>query len=355
MVRLGLSDSMRSDVALEATEPLHTATHRRMPRRPCVAPPAATAEASSEQQTRRNAVSFRTLLGGILCVVLLVTGLRVLGTPLRAWQRSTSQVAAQFDQLERHISLLGRDTARLKTTANTFLQRCQDTQVSASTRTQMLQTSSEKSFSEQAKTQLKEHEQVKKEVMLYYAQQERKIKETRERLVQMNVTLPVHIAVRSVPESWQKQRLLEDGAVVEEGGDDRLGNAVKELSFITEASLQRDGSDRNYPRLSVEHISIQTSSESSKTKTRPVKQSTTYGSTFLFYVCVICVSAGYLWNAVSKKKELMEDKWSWSPVPKVLRRLNALLSSVVVIDDLRETSSEGSVAHSLEHVEHIEF
>ncbi|KAE9356475.1 hypothetical protein PR003_g2288 [Phytophthora rubi] len=368
MVRLGLSDSMRSTVSLEDTEPLHTATHRHVPRRPRAAS-TAPVDPSSEQQTAPKSRLFkplRVILGGILCVVLLVTGATVLGSFLRVRRRSTSQVEAQFKRLERSVSLLGRDTARFKSASDRFLKSCQEAQVAASTRTEMLHSSARRSFDDQVKTLTQQNQQVMREVLHYHAQQELKIQQTRERLIKMNVTLPVQIAVRPVPETWQseeEQKRLEGGDVhhMEEprgGLSHRLGNAMEELSFVAEQTLQRDGQDGVYPqRLSVERISIQTQTDSGETELKAAEQSTSLVS-FVFYAFVVWVSARYLWNAVSdmRKKELLGDKWMWSPVPKLLRRLKAFLASVVVIEDLRtSSSSEGSTMNSVEHVEHIEF
>lgn len=337
MTRLGLSDSMRSTVSLEGTEPLHTATHRRPPRRPRAAWTIAATETSSEQQTETKSTSFvlsnplRIVLGGILFVVLLSTGVQVLSSPLRAWTTSTPRVEEQFDQLERSISQLGRDTARLKTTANRFLQSCQETQVAASTRTEMLHIAAKRSFDEQGKTLTQEHAQVMREVLQYYAEQELKIQETRERLIKMNITLPVQIAVRPVPESWleDEQKLIGDSGELRGDASGGLVGAMEGLAFFAEKTRQQEGSD--FQRLSVEGISIQTGVHLESNQQTRVEQSTSYGS-FFFYIFVVCASAIYLRNAISntRKKELLEEKWSWPPIPKVLRRLKGLLGSVVV-------------------------
>ncbi|KAG6976143.1 hypothetical protein JG688_00001660 [Phytophthora aleatoria] len=211
-------------------------------------------------------------------------------------------------------------------------------------------------FDEQAKAQIEEHEQVMREVMQYYAQQGQQVLEAKERLIKMNVTLPVQILVRSVPETWQQdeQNLLGDGGDVVDQGDarGRLAGAMKGLSFFAEKALQQDGGD--YQRLSVESISIQ---KVGKLEGNSGRMRVEPSSSFFFYIFVVCASAVYLWNAVSdtRKKELLEDKWAWSPVPKALTRLKALLNSVVVIEDLRTPRNKDDEAYSPEHIEHIEF
>ncbi|KAG6613590.1 Structural maintenance of chromosomes protein 4-like isoformX2 [Phytophthora cinnamomi] len=366
MVRLGLSDSMRSTVSLEDTEPLHTATHRHIPRRPLAASVAATTP-SNEQQTAPKSATFalstslRVLLGAILCVALLSTGVNLLRSP---WRHSTSQVEARFERLERSVALLGRHTARVKGTSDRFLKSCQEAQVAASTRTEMLHNSARRGFDEQAKLQMQEHQQVRKEVLQYHAQQRHKIQETRERLIEMNVTLPVHIAVRPVPESWQLQeeQMMLEGGDVQQAEDARgalsrrLGSAVEELSFVAEQTLQQGGSEGVHQRLSVERILIQARAESGEMETSAARQAAPFVS-FVFYALVVCVSAGYLWNAVSdtRKKELLGDKWRWSPVPTLLHGLKTFLGSVVVIEDLRTSSNGDTITSSVEHIEHIEF
>ncbi|GMF13481.1 unnamed protein product [Phytophthora lilii] len=333
MARLGLSDSMRSSVSLEDTEPLRAATHRRAPPRPRAAS-AAAADASSEQQAAAKATPFvlskplQALLGGLCVLALLSTGLRLVTRPLRTWRGTIRQVETQFDELERSLSLLGRDAARLQSTSERFLASCQEAQLAASTRTQMLQSSASRSFATHVKTQVEEHEQVMKEVLRYYAQQEQQLIETKKRLVEMNVTLPVQIAVRAVPESWvEEQRPLEGG---EQGEKVDRFDDVEALSFVEGRTVHQDGRERYQP-LDVETIAFQTLSDVGKMKTRAVQQSTAYGY-FLFYAVVICVSAAYLWNAILDmgKKDLLEDKWSWSPVPTILSRLKSWLGSVVV-------------------------
>lgn len=113
MVRLGLSDSMRSTVSLEDTEPLHTATHRRVPRRTRDAAAAAPVDPLSEQQAAAEPAPLvlpkplRVIVGGILCVVLLSTSVNVLSSSLGIWRRGTSRVEERFERLERSVSLLG--------------------------------------------------------------------------------------------------------------------------------------------------------------------------------------------------------------------------------------------------------
>lgn len=51
--------------------------------------------------------------------------------------------------------------------------------MAASTRTVMLQNSAKRSFDDQVKTMMQEHQQVMEEVLHYHEQQERKIRETR--------------------------------------------------------------------------------------------------------------------------------------------------------------------------------
>ncbi|KAG2837896.1 hypothetical protein PC129_g4014 [Phytophthora cactorum] len=340
MARLGLSDSMRSTVSIEDTEPLHTASHRRPPRRPLAASIPTTTDASR----------------GVLAIALLSAGVKVLNVAVRISRISSTYTGAQFERLERSVELLGRDTTRLQTTADRFLHSCQEAQVAASTRTLMLHNMAKSRFDEQAKAQIEEHEQVMREVMQYYAQQGQQVLEAKERLIKMNVTLPVQILVRSVPETWQQdeQNFLGDGGDVVDQGDarGRLAGAMKGLSFFAEKALQQDGGD--YQRLSVESISIQKvgklESNSGRMRVEP-------STSFFFYIFVVCASAVYLWNAVSdtRKKELLEDKWAWSPVPKALTRLKALLNSVVVIEDLRTPRNKDDEAYSPEHIEHIEF
>lgn len=158
----------------------------------------------------------------------------------------------------------------------------------------------------------------------------------------MNVTLPVQIAVRPVPEAWQHEdeeelKLLE-GEGVQHGEEARgglscrLGNAMEEFPFVAEQTLQQDGNDGVYrQRLSVERISIKTRAESREMESRAAEQISSFASV-VFYTFVVCMSVSYLWSVISDtgKKELVENKWMWSPVPNLLRRLKAFLSSIVV-------------------------
>ncbi|POM75050.1 Structural maintenance of chromosomes protein 4-like isoformX2 [Phytophthora palmivora] len=354
MVRLGLSDSMRSTVSIEDTEPLHTASHRRSLRRPLAVATTAATNASRKQQTQSKAISsvlstaLRILLGSILAIVLLSIGVRVFGASLRTWRSSFLQVGEQFERLEKSIELLEDDTTRLKTTADRFLQNCQEAQVAASTRTEMLQNIAKRSFDEQMTTQMQEHEQVMKDVLRYYAQQEQKVMETRERLIKMNITLPVQVGVRSVPETWKQdeQKLLQ-----EQG----LSDTIDGLAVFAEKTPARDGGDDQ--QMSFEHREFQTGGNLESNNRRKGGEHTSSFGLFFFYVIVFCFSAIYLRNAIAntRKKELMEDKWSWSPVPKVLSTLKKLLSSIVVIEDLRTSSNTDDTTNSPEHIEHIEL
>ncbi|GMF44569.1 unnamed protein product [Phytophthora fragariaefolia] len=203
----------------------------------------------------------------------------------------------------------------------------------------MLQSSAKRSFDDQANALAQENHQVMKEVLRYFAQQKLKIQETRARLIEMNVTLPVQIAVRPVPEVWQlveEQERLDGGQTREQGNTrdgvaERLGNAMGELSFVAEQTLRKEGGDGMLQRLSVDSISIQTRAESGKEQTSVAAQTSSF-ATVAFYTFVICVSIGYLWHAISDmtKKELQGDKLMWSPVPTLLRRLKGVLSSTVV-------------------------
>ncbi|ETI49932.1 hypothetical protein F441_06409 [Phytophthora nicotianae CJ01A1] len=350
MVRLGLSDSMRSTVSIEDTEPLHTASHRRTPRRLHSASTATPTDASNKQRMESKTSSFvlsnslRILLGGVLAIVLLSTGIKVLNMAVRISRISNAGTRTQFERLERSIELLSRDTTRLQTTADSFLQSCQEAQVAASTRTEMLQNAANSRFKEQTKTQIEEHEQIMKEVMQYYAQQERQVLEARERLMKMNVTLPVQMAARPATETWQQ--VEQGGDVVELGGArDRLAEAMEGLELFAKKTLLDEGDD--YQRLSLESISIQRTEEFESSRQMREDTSSSYGS-LVFYSLVVCTSAIYLWYAVldTRKKELLEDKWAWSPVPTILTRLRALLGSVVVIEDLQPPNNKDDDAYS---------
>ncbi|KAF4041987.1 hypothetical protein GN244_ATG05813 [Phytophthora infestans] len=347
MVRLGLSDSMRSTASVEDTEPLHVASHRRPPRQPCAASTAAATGLSIQQQTESKTSSFalgwllRALLGGVLAIILLSIGINVLKLAVRTSGISNVQTRAQFERLERSFELLGRDTTRLQATAGNFLQSCQKAQVAASTRTRMLQNMAKSRFNEQTKTQIEEHEQVMKEVMQYYAQQEQQVLEASDRLMKMNVTLPVHIAARKVPETWLQDEQKYDG------------DARDQLAGTMEGLLAKTlGQEGNYQRVSVESVSIQRTEKLERSSQQMRAEPSRSYAPFFFYIVVLCASATYLWNAVSdtRNKELPEDKWAWSPVPKVLIRLKALVGSVVVIDDLRTPDSKDDKAFP-EHIE----
>jgi len=336
MVRLGLSDSMRSSVSLEDTEPLHTATHRQLPRRLHVASvPAAEAARNPQLKTNTNAKAetslvfssrLRALLVGLVAVIAFSTGLRLLVTQLRQRSSSETTINEQFGRLESSFELLGKDTARLQTSAERLLQRCQEAQVAASTRSEMLQNSARRNFDEQAAALTHEHEQVTQQVLRYYKQQEQKIREMRERLVEMNVTLPVRFAVQPTPESWkQDEQRLQGQSEGMERGQSGLADAMEGLAVFEGEAPHHDATD--YERLCV---SIQMEDSTSRTTVQQSQSSSSRSS--FFYTFVACASAVYLWSAVSesRKKELRGDKWFWSPVPKVFRRLKTLLGSVVV-------------------------
>lgn len=88
------------------------------------------------------------ILGGVLAVLFLITANKVLEIILRTCVSNHMNSEAQFEQLERSIQRLSIDTANLQTTANRFLQSCQEVQVAASTRTEMLQIALKNKFFE---------------------------------------------------------------------------------------------------------------------------------------------------------------------------------------------------------------
>ncbi|KAL3671815.1 hypothetical protein V7S43_002484 [Phytophthora oleae] len=330
---------MRSTVSVEDTEPLNTAAHRQPPSRPCAESLAAVMEAFGEQQTQTKAMlsnPLRLIRGGLLAFILLSVGIKVLSLPI---MRSNPQTESQFERLERSIELLGKGTNKLETTAGRFLHSVQEAQVAASSRTEMLQNTVKKGFEEQVKMQTQENEQVMRDVLQYYVQQKKEMMETKERLMKMNITLPVEIAVKSMPETWKQMRQKLLGQEEDQESPPNEG-----LSF----------EEDDYQRLHSESVSMN-EPESSKGWMR-VEQSPSYGS-FFFYIFVIGASAFYLWNAVSDmgKTKLVDEKWEWSPVPKSLTRLKALLGSVVVVEDLRTVNSKDDASDSPVYVEQIKF
>ncbi|KAG1684992.1 hypothetical protein DVH05_009822 [Phytophthora capsici] len=336
MVRLGLSDSMRSTVSVEDTEPPNRATDRHSPSQLPVESLPAESEPSSEQQTQIKDVLFnplRLLRGGLLAFIFLCVGIKVLSLPVSTWTRRNSQTGPQFERLERSIELLGKHTSALETTADKFLHSVQEAHAAASSRTEMLQNAVKKGFEEQVEMQIQENEQVMKEVLQYYREQEKKVLETRERLMKMNIILPAEIAVRAMPETLKqvRQKLLEQEEELETPRDGLLeGLSVPEKALLND----NDGQELSNGRRRVEKL-------------------TSYGS-FFFYIFVAGSSTVYLWNAVANagKTKLVDEKWEWSPVPTILIRLKELLSSFVVVEDLRAVNSKNN---SPEHMEHIEL
>ncbi|CAI5747443.1 unnamed protein product [Peronospora destructor] len=355
MTRLGLSDSMRSTASLEETASLGAATQcQGSHRRP--------EKTFSRQETKLKPTVFsnplRVIVGSILAVILIFTGGKALAPSLRASSSSSSKVEEKLEQLERSLSLLYNDTARLKTTADRFLQHCQETHVAVSTRKKMLQSTATRRFDGQVKTQTEEHAQVTKEVLQYYAEQKQKIQETKERLIKMNISLPVEIAARSVHKVWQdEQKMRHDSGELLEKEDTRargLSDTMKGLVFSAEKNqLQDKNGDQ---RFSLKSISIPTAEPLERSNPQTTMGPSTWHGSIFFYVCVVCASAVYLWNAIvdTRNKELLEDKWSWSPVPKTVIRLKRLLGSVVVIEDLQTPRNE-DVSHKLpKYIEPIE-
>ena len=337
MARLGLSDSMRSTASREGTTSLSTATQQ------CQVVPQRhagekTATCSSKHETKRNAPvcsnPWRIIVSSILAIVWLSTGVKVLALSLRAWNNSSSKVEEQFKQLETSLALLYRDTTRLKTTADRFLQHCHETHVAVSTRKDMLQNAATRRFDRQVKTQMEEHTQATKEVLQYYAEQTQKIQETREQLIEMNVSLPVEMAVRPMLQVWQdEQKMIPVSRELLEREDPRargLADAMQGLVLFAENTQRRDKND--YQRFRVERTSIPTAKHLERHKQQTTVTLSTWHGSIFFYVSVVCASAVYLWNAISdtRKKELLEDKWSWSPVPKAVLRLKRYLGSIVV-------------------------
>ncbi|KAK1930877.1 hypothetical protein P3T76_013466 [Phytophthora citrophthora] len=315
MVRLGLSDSMRSTVSVEDMVSLNTATDRQPPSRPDVESVAAVTEVSDEQQTQTKAVllnPLRRIRGSLLAFILLFVGIKVLSLSISTWMKSSSHNGLQFERLERSIELLGRDTSKMEISANRLLHSVQEAHVAASGRTEKLQNIVKQGFEEQMKMQIQENEQVMNDVLQYYRQQEKKIMETRERLMKMNITLPVEVAVRAMPEALEqvRQKLLGQE---EDQESSRDGIVEGPPSFSEKSSLH----DNDVQEISNER--------------RREEQSMSYGS-FFFYIFVIGSSAGYLWNAVSDagKTKLVDEKWEWSPIPTILTRLKELIGSVVV-------------------------
>ncbi|UIZ20640.1 hypothetical protein KXD40_001235 [Peronospora effusa] len=359
MTRLGLSDSMRSTASLEDTASLPTAMQYQVPHRRHAVENVAT---FSRQKTKLKPTVFfnplRVFVGSIIAVVLLSTGARVLSPSLHAWSSSSSKVEEKFEQLEKSLSLLYRDTARLKTTADKFLQQCKETHVAVSTRKEMLQNAAIRRFEGQVTMQTEEHVQVTKEVLQYYAEQKQKIQETKERLIRMNISLPVEIAMRPLHMSWQEeQKMIKDSGELLEREDTRahgLSDAMKGLVLFAETNQLQDKND--YQRFSVESISIPTAGHLESSNQQSTVGSLAWHGSIFFYVCVVCASAVYLWNAIldTRKKELLEDKWSWSPVPKAVIRLKRLLGSLVVIEDLRTPRNEDVSHKLLEHIKPIE-
>ncbi|RLN51860.1 hypothetical protein BBJ28_00024615 [Nothophytophthora sp. Chile5] len=244
--------------------------------------------------------------------------------------------------------MLGQDTERLETVAKGFLKSCQKVQVSALARTEMLASSAKQSFDEQVKVRVEDYGFVMKEALEYYAQQNQRIQETRDRLVSMNVSLPVQIVVRPLSLSLEDDdgqffaRPEDDIHSIDEasetpegsvgfGSFDRFANAMEELTFFAEKSLQQDANDGYYQRLTVETIAIQAVSHT-ESSSQELSSSRSNNGSFFFYAFVACISAGYLWNSITdmKRKTLAQKKWAWSPVPKLLGHLKAILKSVVV-------------------------
>eukprot|EP00644_Phytophthora_capsici_P004436 jgi/Phyca11/16107/fgenesh1_pg.PHYCAscaffold_17_\ len=181
MVRLGLSDSMRSTVSVEDTEPPNRATDRHPPSQLPVEALEAESEPSSEQQTQIKDVLFnplRLLRGGLLAFIFLCVGIKVLSLP---------------------------------------------------------------GFEEQVEMQIQENEQVMKEVLQYYREQEKKVLETRERLMKMNIILPAEIAVRAMPETLKqvRQKLLEQEEELETPRDGLVeGLSVPEKELLDDNDEQ---------------------------------------------------------------------------------------------------------------------
>lgn len=325
-MRLGLSDSMRSTVAMEDTEPLYTATHRRTPPQTEIPP----AQPQTKPRAKDHYHASRRLVVVLIGAAVLYVAIWSLGLSLRTRNSANLPQDKQFEHLQRSLEMLGRDTAELQMSASSFLQSCQSVQVAASTRTEMLATSVKRSFDEQVQAHVAEHEEVMKQVMEHYAKQEQQIQKARARLLELNVSLPVEITARPVSEAQYEGKTASVKQV--DSSFDRFANAMTELSLVAEETLLQEGRP-----VSVETVTIQTTN-SEKLSTPAERSSSTrsYGP-FVFYAVVAGVSFSYLWSAVTdtRRKEL-HDTWSWSPVPSIFIRLKAFVSSVVIIEDLRE-------------------
>ncbi|CAH0517205.1 unnamed protein product [Peronospora belbahrii] len=360
MARLGLSDSMRSNASLKDTKPLQEAKKFQDSRQ---AHTEISAETCKKHEVKPKCTSFVVsnplpiVVGSIVAIMLLYKGAKEPATPLRATKRSMMQVEEQLEQLERRISLLYRDTTRLKTTADHFLQQCQETHLAVSTRNKILQNTAMRSFGEQMKTQMKEHVQVTREVLQYYAAQKQMIKETSERLTRLNISFPMEIAVNlAYNVSQDKQQMIqgkEEGLERDDTLARGLSDAMKGLLLFAEKA-QHNESD--YERSSIESITIETGIHLERnSRQTTMGQSTLHGLIF-FYIFVVCASIIYLWNVNlnTRKKKLLKNKWLRSRVPKVASQLKRLLGSVVVIEDLRAQSDEDVSHKLLERIEPIE-
>ncbi|CAI5714393.1 unnamed protein product [Hyaloperonospora brassicae] len=330
MTRLGLSDSMRSTASTGDTGPLHTWKPRLFPLRWHAA--ASTEDANTplgDNMTMKRLTSFaplnprRCLLGVGVAIIVLFSDFEVLSTYLGIGRSSTLQVVEQFDQLERSISLLARDTVQLTTTANGFLQHCKDAHMEAVSMAEMLQDAANISFAEEAKVQTEEHARVLREVLRYYAQQKQNIQETKNRLTEMKARVPFQNIVRPVHTVWyeKEQKSIENSVE---------SDVANTIAYHIDETRHPDSSD--YLRIRSTNTLVSTNvREASANRRTSVKQPTSYRPVF-FYVAVAIASAVYLWNTIvdTEKKRVEDATWSWSPIPTVLSQVKKMVGALVV-------------------------
>ncbi|CEG36040.1 uncharacterized protein PHALS_00361 [Plasmopara halstedii] len=297
MARLGLSDSMRSTTSIDEIGHQHSASPPQPLRRPWTASKAKVRKLVNEQKFRKKTLTLlflnplRLIVGGVLAILVQIGASKIFGATMQTWVGNHVSSDAQFERMDKSIDLLGGDTWRLQTTANRFLQSCQEVRSAASSQSKVFQLTFTRNFDDKVKTQIAEHEVMMKEVIQYYGQQKRQVLESRKQLMRTIM--------------------------------------MKDVALFAEIVQQQEGSNyQSFDRF--EGYGQDTKADHYKS--------------FAFYTIIALASIIYMWASLSHmyKCYILKNTWTWFPISKALAWLKTLLGSVMVIKDPRQSSRSQS-------------
>ncbi|KAL7692754.1 hypothetical protein Plhal304r1_c006g0026651 [Plasmopara halstedii] len=332
MARLGLSDSMRSTTSIDEIGHQHSASPPQPLRRPWTASKAKVRKLVNEQKFRKKTLTLlflnplRLIVGGVLAILVQIGASKIFGATMQTWVGNHVSSDAQFERMDKSIDLLGGDTWRLQTTANRFLQSCQEVRSAASSQSKVFQLTFTRNFDDKVKTQIAEHEVMMKEVIQYYGQQKRQVLESRKQLMRVKHFFPMKQRGETLQYSEQNpMRKLTDMIKQQDDHDE----SMKDVALFAEIVQQQEGSNyQSFDRF--EGYGQDTKADHYKS--------------FAFYTIIALASIIYMWASLSHmyKCYILKNTWTWFPISKALAWLKTLLGSVMVIKDPRQSSRSQS-------------